>query len=280
MKLILSRKGFDSRFGGCASPILDDGTFFSLPIPEKFSRVTLSAIGGRGEIATIVEDLTNRRKKPVKGIDGVHLDPDLRFDSLPRKQGWRPLFGQSASAQSHLDSQGVTLGDIFLFFGWFRRVEKWNGRFRFEAGAPDLHMLFGWLEVGDIWRRWQDHCQIPEWASEHPHVRADYDRNTIYVARETGTTYNAGVFPSYSDQLVLTRSGQSRSRWRLPKCFCPRDGKSMLSYHGDPRRWACGENYVDLQSVALGQEFVIDSGDYPEVMEWAKALITKNAKNS
>ncbi|MGC9778582.1 MAG: hypothetical protein HZR80_05015 [Candidatus Heimdallarchaeota archaeon] len=38
LKAILSRKGFDSSFGGCPSPILPDGTLLSLPIPEmKFS---------------------------------------------------------------------------------------------------------------------------------------------------------------------------------------------------------------------------------------------------
>ena len=33
MKVILSRKGFDSSNGGCPSPILPDGTLLSLPIP-------------------------------------------------------------------------------------------------------------------------------------------------------------------------------------------------------------------------------------------------------
>ena len=34
MKVILSRKGFDSANGGQASPILPDGTMLSLPIPS------------------------------------------------------------------------------------------------------------------------------------------------------------------------------------------------------------------------------------------------------
>jgi len=39
MKVILSRKGFDSSYGGCPSPILPDGTLLSLPIPEmKFTK--------------------------------------------------------------------------------------------------------------------------------------------------------------------------------------------------------------------------------------------------
>lgn len=34
MKVILSGKGFDSSYGGQASPILPDGTLLSLPIPS------------------------------------------------------------------------------------------------------------------------------------------------------------------------------------------------------------------------------------------------------
>jgi hypothetical protein len=35
MKIILSRKGFDSQYGKIKSPILEDGTMLSLPIPQE-----------------------------------------------------------------------------------------------------------------------------------------------------------------------------------------------------------------------------------------------------
>ena len=35
MKIILSRKGFDSANGGIVSPIMEDGTLVSFPIPSK-----------------------------------------------------------------------------------------------------------------------------------------------------------------------------------------------------------------------------------------------------
>ena len=35
MKIILSRKGFDSQYGKIKSPILPDGTLLSLPIPQE-----------------------------------------------------------------------------------------------------------------------------------------------------------------------------------------------------------------------------------------------------
>jgi hypothetical protein len=40
MKLILSRKGFDSSTGGIPSPIFPDGRMVSLPIPDKSSTLT------------------------------------------------------------------------------------------------------------------------------------------------------------------------------------------------------------------------------------------------
>lgn len=276
MKLILSRKGFDSSFGGCASPIFEDGTFVSLPIPEKSGRLRFSDIDGKQRIGSIVQDLTRGRNKPCKASDHVHFDPDLRFDSLPRKPGWRPLLGQAESAQSHLDNNGVAPGDIFLFFGWFRRVEESDGRFHYKQAAPDVHMFFGWLEVGEIWRLWNGTCQIPDWASDHPHIGATYNKNTIYAAAQSESAYEAGVFRSYSDQLVLTAPDMSRSHWRLPKWFYPGERNSMLSYHRSLSRWTCHDNYADLRSVGRGQEFILDTKDYPEAADWARALIAEH----
>ncbi|CAI8922445.1 hypothetical protein EMIT0158MI4_310005 [Burkholderia ambifaria] len=41
--------------------------------------------------------------------------------------GWRPALGQTGAAQGHLSNNGVGAGDVFLFFGWFRQVEKSRG---------------------------------------------------------------------------------------------------------------------------------------------------------
>ena len=40
MKVILSRKGFDSKAGGVPNPILPDGTLLSFPIPAKIDQLT------------------------------------------------------------------------------------------------------------------------------------------------------------------------------------------------------------------------------------------------
>ena len=46
MKIILSRKGFDSENGGYASPILPDGSLVSLPIPNTTSRPGIDTYSG------------------------------------------------------------------------------------------------------------------------------------------------------------------------------------------------------------------------------------------
>ena len=44
MKIIISRKGFDSISGGVPSPIFPDGKILSLPIPDKNSKITYKKI--------------------------------------------------------------------------------------------------------------------------------------------------------------------------------------------------------------------------------------------
>src|SRR5579864_4299367 len=111
MKLILSRKGFDSTKanGGCPSPILDD-LLCSLPIPDKASARPYRKISwfNGSSIAQMVEDLTGGL---YSREDCAHLDPDLRRDAIERATGWRPIFGQADKAQSHLRNQEVGPGE-------------------------------------------------------------------------------------------------------------------------------------------------------------------------
>ena len=52
MKLILSRKGFDSSSGGQANPIMPDGTVLSLPIPDDKDKIPFSSLKwGRDELS-------------------------------------------------------------------------------------------------------------------------------------------------------------------------------------------------------------------------------------
>lgn len=268
MRLILSRKGFDSSSasGGCASPILPDGQLISLPIPHDESGIAYSGLRPRGlDVAHIVADLTRGR---VAADCRAHLDPDLERTTRDRQSGWLPAFGQDSIAQGHLNRMQVGIDDLFLFFGWFREVELVRAKYRYRANAPDLHVLFGWLRVGQVLRIGQD--PIPNWLADHPHVGQDsWPGNTIYVANGSA---GGGVFGMFDKRLVLTETGKSRSVWLLPSDFMPRS-RTALSYHQSASRWTETDDGCRLRSVAKGQEFVLNLGSYPEVHRWAEATV-------
>src|SRR5215472_2357007 len=234
MRIILSRKGFDSSNGGVASPIFPAGDMCSLPIPEQ-SPAPLKRYGdiwcGAQTLGSVVSDLTNGQLGPNHK---AHLDPDLDARAVrPRPPDWHPLFGQSGAAESHLRKQGVAPGDVFLFFGWFRRVEPdaSTGAYRYVEGAPDLHCLFGWLQVAR--RVPVQSGAVPSWAYNHPHWQ-DYQAtprerpNSVYIASEhldlAGEALHlpgGGLFGRVTSQLCLTAPGASRSLWQLPSWFHP-----------------------------------------------------------
>ena len=280
-KLVLSRKGFDSKAGGCPSPIFPDGSIYSLPIPSDDFELPITygdLSHGQINIGQVAGDLTHNRHGE-ESLAG--LDPDIRQEAVPRNPGWQPIFGQTGGSQTHLENQGVAPGDFFLFFGLFRRVEKHQGHWRFMKRKPNQHILWGWLQIEQICRVeeiWDNEAY--KWATYHCHFSWENDpRNTLYVATPTLDLGNslegpgAGIFPRTAPQLVLTEPGKSVSNWRLPRWFYPDSGKSPLSYHPDPTRWNYSRNHAYLQSVGRGQEFVLDLEQYPEALEWAFGLI-------
>jgi hypothetical protein len=145
VRIILSRKGFDSANGGVASPVFPDGRLISLPIPSGGGPLCYGDLTIDGHnLGSLVEVLTHGR---VTATHRAHVDRDLYACAMRRDPGWRPAFGQIDSAQPHLAAQGVGAGDLFLFFGWFREVQALSGRWQFRRGSPDRHVLFGWLQV-------------------------------------------------------------------------------------------------------------------------------------
>ena len=278
MKIILSRKGFDSQAGGGASPIFPSGDFYSLPIPGGGTKRYQEIAVGNHQLGDVVSDLTNGRIKPNYW---AHLDPDLYRGSITRRPYWRPSFGQAGAAESHLRKLGVGAGDVFIFFGWFKRVEFTGGKYRYVKGAPDVHVIFGWLQVE---RRicMDSPCRIPGWASDHPHYGGVLSEplNSLYISTASlslpGVSLDkpgAGAFTLYRDMLCLTAPGRPRATWRLPSWFHPAGKTSALSYHGDPARWRLDGSHALLQSVGRGQEFVLDCDHYPRALDWLAELL-------
>ena len=280
VKIIFSRKGYDSASGGIPSPIFPDGSFCSLPIPSDEPPLLKDVRFEGQSIGRIVDQL-----RPDKGLadQGVHLDPDLDAGARPRLRGWRPCFGQASGAQSHLAKHAVGKGDLFLFFGWFREVTVIDHRCSYRSGANDVHAIFGWLQVGDVHHPGLDGKRPPKWTSDHPHVRDSHinprTNNTLYVATDQlhlpGFHFKlagGGTFKRFSPKLQLTEPGQGRSTWRLPSWIYPSQTNPALSYHSDMRRWRKDRKGVILNTVGRGQEFVLDTKFYPDALKWVHGL--------
>lgn len=264
-KVILSRKGFDSTYGGCPSPILPEGTLISMPIPGGRGDCGYSELSFPGGSTYL--DVWNSLKPGGEKTPYCHLDPDIRSGLRNVPKDWKPAFGQCDQAQTHLKNNKVGIGDLFLFFGWFRQTEYVDGSLKYVKNAPDLNVIYGYMQVGAIVSG--DAVKKFPW---HPHSRNTSKNNTIYVAsdsividgQDTGLP-GAGTF-MFSDDLVLTALGHSHSRWKLIDVL--KDRSIKLTYH--PNKGECiKEDY--FQSTARGQEFVFDECD--AVTKWAKSII-------
>jgi len=268
MKVILSRKGFDSSVGGCASPILPDGRLVSLPIPTSMDHVSYASLRspcGRSYFQ-LLKELGG--ESGIAGR-GAHVDPVLeRPDHVElSNQRWRASLGQIGAAAGHLRNQGVGVGDLFLFYGWFRHTLEVSGRLQY-ARDPGVHLIFGYLEVGEVMPFTRQRT-IPEWLSHHPHAhpaRRAISTNTLYLARDrlsrADECAGAGVL-KFDERRVLTASGLTRGRWRLDRRLF---GNACISYH-DESAWKDGY----FQSYPRAQEYVIEANE--AIAHWAYELI-------
>ena len=239
----------------------------SLPIPwhrDSLKYHDIIAPGGETYAQIIVE------LNPEAEIDDkcAHFDPDLVRGARTRPLDWLPAFGQDSAAASHLRNQGVSRRDLFLFFGWFRHTEGIDDRIRFCGDANGFHAIFGYLEIGDIICANED-TRLPSLLNGHPHASTAQRKrrnNTIYIATPRLSSDpnrpGAGVF-QFDNRKVLTKKGESKSRWNLnPEIFrCVK-----ISYHSE-NSWKDGY----FQSAGRGQEFVIHADE--KVIEWAFRLI-------
>ncbi len=286
MRIILSRKGFDSGSGKAPSPIFPDGAMLSLPIPDQDSAIAYGDIAGNAwaSVGALAEQLAG-----IPRLHRAHLDPDLSAGSIARMKGWRPLFGQAGAAEGHLENQGVGAGDVFLFFGLFRAAEKSALGWRYIRGSRPMHVVFGWLQIADrvAVSNWPSGAA---WARYHPHFRRAADPgNVLYVAADrlslpgikSQSIAGAGIFPRFTPKLRLTAPDcRHASQWHLPEWFHPEGRASVLSYHGDPSRWRLSEAGVTLTAVPKGQEFVLNCDHYPEAIHWLNELLSPRDRNS
>ena len=240
MRIILSRKGFDSGAGGYPSP-MTTSSLTSLPIPtNRRSETTYKDL----HLGAVVEKATSGK---ISADHLCHADPSF-FEG-------RCAFGQTGSAQSHLANNGVCPGDIFLFFGLFQ-----------ASGGPREHWIFAWQRIEEVVSlgALPQRDLSPDWLPIlHPHTIAEWNpNNTLYVG-------DGGVFSTPDPTLRLTQEGGPLSVWRVP----PWLRECGLTYHGNAERWLPDDR---LKAVARGQEFVSDIGDRDDAKDWLNMIISKD----
>ena len=238
MKIIFSRKGFDSAAGGGPSPIVG-GRPVSLPIPAGVASQTTYGDLGLGELAA------SASRGKLGADDLCHHDPMFCDDGTC-------VFGQVGAAQTHLANRGVGVGDVFLFFGLFREE---------ETDEPH-HRIFGYLKVERMVEHAACDAETRKAYAEirHPHALALHGPNDcLYIG--PGRTARAA-----SPALRLTVEGGPPSLWQRPE-WLKRGG---LSYHDREDRWLRDGR---LKSVARGQEFVADIGRRAGPVRWLEAIL-------
>ncbi len=224
----------------------------------------------------------------------MHLDPDLRPEMRPErfrrgKARQERLFGQVGAAERHLRNQGIGPGDLFLFFGWFREMEKTTGRW--QGVGPDEHCIWGWLQVAESHHvTTAEAAAALDWAAHHPHVAhwERYDRhNRLYRAR-THLSFapdlpGAGVF-RWHPHLTLTQRCPTEARrptrreWCVPGFF----RRTGLTYNQvDGPACPATRGRLHLRSAAIGQEFVLPAhrpfrrSEHTAVAAWLASLFAE-----
>ena len=238
MKVVFSRKGFDSAAGGAPSPIID-GRPISLPIPARDrSETTYGNLG----LGSLVMQMTRGK---VTASSFCHCDPMF--------EDGRCAFGQTGASQTHLSNNGVKKGDVFLFYGLFSDL----------AGADRHHRIFGYLMIEEIMKpgsapttKWQP----SGFTVRHPHTIGEWNaNNAIYVGRGRTATTD-------SPKLRLTTPNGPVSHWQIPSWL----RRTGLSYHENPERW---RSDGVLHTTSPGQEFVADITGDRAAASWLRRAI-------
>ena len=272
--MVLSRKGFDSANGGIMSPIFEDGTMVSFPIPSKdvekdnirYDELFCDGIC----MKTILNALGYR------GAEHCHLDPDLAKDRRRESiREWTPAFGQINQAATYLKNQHISEGDLFLFFGIFRHIKQNHGKYEYVRrtdktedtylGMP-LQVVWGYLQVGGIITDpdeqkklfWHPHACDKRIYEEKDNVIFTASRQLSFAPEMPG----AGTF-LYDKKRVLTMPGKSKATWKYCKAY---DTDNIESNRKNSAKGIDEGIYY----AGIWQELVLKENRISE--EWAKSL--------
>lgn len=292
MRVILSRKGYDSSFGSITSLVLhkrnNTDEIIMLPIPCDNDTAIYNDLK-LSEDKNFFEKLIKLPGYEKLKNKKCHADPNLVdfFCDKESNGGFVGSIGPHNTAYSHLRNQGVTVGDdlkdkdgdLFIFYGVFREAhENGDGSISLDD-CKKRHMMFGYLQIGEdisnenIKKYTEEH----KWMKNQPHSNLDKykdNSNHIFVAREKLSFapelngYGMFNFSKDNQLLYLTKNGSERlTDWHV-------EGLKNRKISWNAGR--CFDENGDIQVAKRGQEFVLEGID--EAEKWAIKLIKKFAK--
>lgn len=248
---------------------MPNGDLVFFPIPELNSGVSYrDLVYGNSTYEEILHDLKYccRDKTTHQVVWDCHLDPNIDHKHK-NHNSTIGVFGQCEEAAGHLINNNIKKGDIFLFFGTFRRVETApDGRYRYVKKDKEKHIVFGYLEVDEVIDKKETILRDYHW---HPHAHSSYidkTNNVLYVScKHLFNTVQPGfgIF-TFSDDLILTEDNMSKSKWKLNHIMTTTE---HMTYHLNPKK----ESY--FQSARIGQEFIINDIDSDDIKAWIKKQV-------
>jgi hypothetical protein len=302
-KLILSRKGFDSKAGGDYSPYNHvTGRYIVLPIPgqkqypemKSFDNVRIPEDYLQiGNNADNIRDLLNAKelrinRKTIKLVNDpnnfVHFDPMLGPSPWNNQKEFSVCgYGQAAQAGKLLNNQGVGIGSLFLFFSRFKPVSS-SKEYACQPWPDGAYYIYGWMRVGKCARSLKDLKSFKKVAKYHHHAYmfGVWSNNTIYLPAEKLFTDQdipgCGYFTTLNQSLNLSCSqSQNRpSNWKLPQCFS--EQRYRPTYIKNRIQPCPYDNSACCANTAIqGQEFVTELTNGR--LDWVKELFDKNRNN-
>jgi hypothetical protein len=188
-------------------------------------------------------------------------------------------FFQLPDRRRDLTERVAPAGDLFLFFGWFRPVERSKSRWTYARGTAAVHALWGWLHVGACLDPGDLPADAARWLGYHPHLqRSARERHVLFVASDRlavdGRRVAAGgVFPRFTPARVLSAPGENMSVWRVPGWMHPDAGRARFSYIHEATRWGHAEQGAAfVRTIGKGQEIVMGTDETAPVDAWLAAL--------
>ena len=109
----------------------------------------------------------------------------------------------------------ITIGDLFLFFGVFRKTERFNDTIRFVKGEKPVQIIYGYVQIGSILDK-PDEIAEYKW---HPHAIGKHynvNNNALYLPSDKlslcPSLRGYGIL-SYRANRVLTKPNENAAIW-------------------------------------------------------------------